>query len=31
MVRRLIARVEAHQGAGKFEDDFTTVAIERAA
>src|SRR5262245_3818979 len=31
MVRRLIARVEAHQGAGQFEDDFTTVAIERAA
>jgi phosphoserine phosphatase RsbU/P len=31
MVRRLIARVEAHQGAGQFEDDFTTVAVERAA
>jgi sigma-B regulation protein RsbU (phosphoserine phosphatase) len=29
MVRRLIARVENHQGAGQFEDDFTTVAVER--
>jgi phosphoserine phosphatase RsbU/P len=29
MVRRLIARVEAHQGSGQFEDDFTIVAVER--
>jgi sigma-B regulation protein RsbU (phosphoserine phosphatase) len=31
MVRRLLARVEAHQGSGQFEDDFTIVAVERVA
>jgi sigma-B regulation protein RsbU (phosphoserine phosphatase) len=31
MVRRLIARVNAHQGTGRFEDDFTIVAVERVA
>src|SRR5262249_56402293 len=29
MVRRLIGRVETHHGKGQFEDDFTTVAVER--
>jgi serine phosphatase RsbU (regulator of sigma subunit) len=31
MVRGLIARVNAHQGARRFEDDFTVVAVERVA
>ncbi len=31
MVRRLIARVEAHQESRQFEDDFTIVAVERVA
>jgi phosphoserine phosphatase RsbU/P len=31
LVRRLIARVEAHQGSEQFEDDFTIVAVQRAA
>jgi serine phosphatase RsbU (regulator of sigma subunit) len=31
LVRRLIARVEAHQGSGPFEDDFTIVVVERVA
>jgi serine phosphatase RsbU (regulator of sigma subunit) len=29
MVRRLVARVNAHQEATRFEDDFTVVAVER--